>query len=100
MPNTAFPVQLALEYNPPTPFGEGPRCVEGILDLYTFGVKISLTLKEGEDLVSVDAEVAGSVYTLMVKKDAGYFVTASCGAQCKRSFFPLQGRGRHWDTSQ
>ena len=98
---STFAVQLGMEYNPPTPFREGAPFVQGIMSLYELGLEIRVTLKDGENFASVDVEVAGPVYTLMVKKeDAGYFVTAACGAHCKRSFFPLQGRGRHWDTSQ
>jgi hypothetical protein len=71
------------------------------MSLYELGVEFRVNLAEAKPFASVDVEVAGSVYTLMVKKeDAGYFVTAACGAHCKRSFFPLWGRGRHWDTSQ
>jgi hypothetical protein len=99
---STFAAQLGLEYNLSTPFGADPPSVQGILSLYTLGLEIRVTLKEGENLASEDVKVAGSVYTLMVKKeDAGYFVTVACGAaHCKRSFFPLQGRGKHWDTSQ
>jgi hypothetical protein len=98
---SSFPVQLGLEYNPPAPFGADPPSVQGILSLYELGVEIRVKLAEAKPFASVGVEVADSAYILMVEKDADYyFVTAACGAHRKRSFFPLQGRGRNWDTSQ
>lgn len=92
--------QLGLEYNPPTPLASGPPCVQGIISLYELGLELRIELREGENFASVDVGL-GSIYTLMVRKETdGYSVTAACDGNVKQSFFPPQGRGRYWDTSQ
>ena len=95
-----FPCQLGLEYNPPTPFGEGAPFVQGIMSLYELGVEFRVNLAEAKPFASVEFGLAGSAYTLQVQvNEDGYSVTArDREGQCKQSFFPLRGRGRHWDT--
>ncbi len=94
--------QLGLQSNPPTPFGQGPRCVQGIMSLYKLGVEIRVNLPEGHTSAKVTVGVEGSsLYTLEVQaNEAGYSVTAYSDGHCKQSFFPLRERGTSWDTSQ
>lgn len=104
MSTSALPVQLGLQYCPTTPFGEGVPFVQGIMSLYKLGVEIRVNLPEGLTSAKVTVGVEGSsLYTLEVQvNEAGYSVTARDSndnvKEC--SSFPLQGRGRHWDTSQ
>jgi hypothetical protein len=100
---SSFPVQLGLEYNPPAPFGADPPSVQGILSLYRQKLEIRVTLEEGSEYAEVKVTAESVTYTLQVmKKIDGYTVTASDSngnvKQC--SSFPLQERGRYWDTSQ
>ncbi len=91
-------IQLGLEHIPALGiFHEHPPSVQGILSLYKQKLEIRVTLEEGDS-----EEVTVGDYRLSILRlEDGFEVTASdINGNSKTSSFPLQGRGRRWDTSQ